>query len=465
MILTQYFLKCLAHASYLIVDERTRTAIVVDPQRDVDQYLKDAAAHGATIRHVFLTHFHADFLAGHLELRERTGARIHLGARARAEYDFTPAREGEPLTIGNVRLEFLETPGHTPEGVSIVVYDLRADAQRPRAVLTGDTLFIGDVGRPDLMASVGMTAPELAGMMYDSLREKLMKLPDETLVYPAHGAGSACGKSMSKETFSTLGEQKRFNYALQPMERDEFVKLVTADQPDAPAYFAYDAQLNRVERQTLDEMLAKTLTPLPLDEALHLLNGGAQLLDTRHADAFARGHMSGALNVGLGGTYASWAGTLLDKERPIVLMADGGSEHEAAMRLGRIGFDRIAGFVQGGMDALSGRPDLVERGTRLLPRELARLLESASPPLVVDVRTPGEWQAGHIEGALHVPLNRLRRELERVPADREVVTICKGGYRSSSAASILAASGHRGVRDVIGGMDAWSSESLTCSAS
>src|SRR5262245_32704311 len=304
MILQQYFLKCLAHASYLIVDERTKTAAVVDPQRDIDQYLEDARKHGATIRHVLLTHFHADFLAGHLELAERTGATIHLGPKARAEYPFSPVREGAALELGDVRLGFLETPGHTPEGVSILVYDTKRDAAKPHAVLTGDTLFIGDVGRPDLMASVGISAQELAGVLYDSLHGKLLKLPDATLVYPAHGAGSACGKNMSTDTVSTIGAQRKANYALQPMTREAFVRLVSSDQPEQPAYFGYDADLNKKQRETLGSVLERVLRPLALDEALRLVNQGAQLLDTRTADEFAAAHMRGALNVGLKGSYA-----------------------------------------------------------------------------------------------------------------------------------------------------------------
>ncbi|MDH3604784.1 MAG: MBL fold metallo-hydrolase, partial [Candidatus Tectomicrobia bacterium] len=241
MILKQYYLGCLAHASYVIADEETQTAVVVDPQRDIDQYLQDAEQWGVQIRHVFLTHFHADFLAGHLELRDRVGAHIYLGARAKAEYDFTPVKDGDVLEFGRLRLGVFETPGHTPEGISILVYDLEKDDHNPHAVLTGDTLFIGDVGRPDLLASIGVTADELAGMLYDSLHHKLLTLPDETLVYPAHGAGSMCGKNLSTETVSPLGNQRRYNYALQPMSEAEFKRLVTADQPEAPAYFVYDA--------------------------------------------------------------------------------------------------------------------------------------------------------------------------------------------------------------------------------
>jgi glyoxylase-like metal-dependent hydrolase (beta-lactamase superfamily II) len=259
MILKQYYLGCLAHASYLIADEATKTAVVVDPQRDIAQYLADATQQDLQIRYIFLTHFHADFLAGHLELRDRVGARICLGARAQADFAFIPFTDGERLEFGAVRLQILETPGHTPEAISILVYDLHKNAQAPAAVLTGDTLFIGDVGRPDVLASLGVTARALASMLYTSLHDKLLPLPDETLVYPAHGAGSMCGKHLSTDTVSTMGTQRRYNYALQPMSKEAFMALVTADQPEAPQYFAYDALLNRREHPTLEQTLARAL--------------------------------------------------------------------------------------------------------------------------------------------------------------------------------------------------------------
>ena len=314
MILKQYYLRCLAHASYLVADEASGIAAVVDPQRDVEQYIEDAHRTGCRITHVFLTHFHADFVAGHLELRDREGARIHLGARADAEYDFTPLADRDRVVFGQVRLEVLETPGHSPESISILVYDLESDQRCPHAVLSGDTLFIGDVGRPDLRASMGWSAEQLGGMLYDSLQNKLLGLPDETLVYPAHGAGSLCGKNISTDTVSTIGVQRRYNYALQPMSREEFVRVVTAEQPDPPAYFSYDAVLNTKERPTLEQALAQELRPLALSEALALTSEGAVVLDTRDPADFAGAHLAGSVNIGLGGSYATWAGTLLERE-------------------------------------------------------------------------------------------------------------------------------------------------------
>src|SRR6266508_4730956 len=297
MIFQQFYLNCLAQASYLIGDETTRTAAIVDPRRDVQLYLDEAQRHDLQIRHVFLTHFHADFIAGHLELRDRTGATIYLGAAAKAEYAFTPLKQGDRVEFGRVRLEALETPGHTAESISIVVYDLARSADEAHAVLTGDTLFIGDVGRPDLRVALGWSASDLGGLLYESLRTKLLTLPDSSLVYPAHGAGSLCGKAISKETVSTIGEQRRSNYALQPMTKQAFVDLVTADQPDAPPYFTYDAVLNSKERLTLAETLARELNPMTLDQVLALQEIGGQLLDTRDPAEFAAAHLTGSINI------------------------------------------------------------------------------------------------------------------------------------------------------------------------
>src|SRR6202046_1556516 len=329
MVLKQYYLGYLAHASYLLGDETSSTAIIVDPQRDIQQYLADAEKWGLQIRHVFLTHFHADFVAGHLELRDRCGAAIYLGSRAKAEYAFVPMADGDTLEFPGLRLQVLETPGHTIESISILVFDLKKDPAKPHAVLTGDTLFIGDVGRPDLGASLGWTANDLGAHLYESLRDKLLTLPDETLVYPAHGAGSLCGKQLSSDTVSSLGDQRRFNYALQPMSEEAFVRLVTADQPDAPPYFTYDAILNTRERATLDQNLEQNLHPIDLDEVLQMGDTGVQVLDVRDPGEYGKGHLAGSINIGLGGQYATWAGTVLDRTKPIVIIDEPGRELEA----------------------------------------------------------------------------------------------------------------------------------------
>ena len=460
MIFKQYYLNCLAHASYLIGDEATGSAVIVDPQRDVDQYIDECRSRDLQIKNVILTHCHADFVAGHLELRDRAGARICMGARAKAEFKFTALRDGDSIEMGEIRLQALETPGHTMESICILVFDRRRSADTPYAVLTGDTLFIGDVGRPDLMASVGHSAAELASRLYDSLRDKLLPLPDDTLVYPAHGAGSLCGRNLSKETVSTIGEQRRSNYALQPMTRDKFIALVTADQPDSPAYFGYDAVMNTKERPTLDETLARALRSLSLDEVLAAAAEGAQLLDTRDPADFARAHLAGSLNIGLGGQYATWAGTLLGHERPIILITEPGEEKEAAMRLGRIGFDHVAGYLQDGLAALESRRDLAEGWDRIVPSLLAEELAGENPPLVLDVRGPNEYGPKHLESALNIPLNHLLERLGELPRDRPVVVHCAGGYRSSIAASILQREGIANLRDLAGGIAAWEAANL-----
>jgi DMSO/TMAO reductase YedYZ molybdopterin-dependent catalytic subunit/glyoxylase-like metal-dependent hydrolase (beta-lactamase superfamily II)/rhodanese-related sulfurtransferase len=455
MILKQYYLGCLAHASYLVADEASGIAAVVDPQRDVDAYIEDAHRIACRIAHVFLTHFHADFVAGHLELRDRESARIYLGARADAEYDFTRLADGDGVALGHVRLEVLETPGHSPESVSILVYDLESDERRPHALLSGDTLFIGDVGRPDLRASMGWSADQLAGMLYDSLHSKLLRLPDETLVYPAHGAGSLCGKNLSTDTVSTIGVQRRYNYALQPMSREEFVRVVTAEQPEPPAYFSYDAVLNTKERPTLEQALAHELRPLSLGTALSLSSDRAVVLDTRDPADFAGAHLAGSVNIGLGGSYATWAGTILDRERPLVIVADPGRETEAAMRLGRIGFDNVAGFLDGGMQAVDARPDQIARTERVTAVTLAEQLAGADPPLVLDVRAEHEWRDSRLGGSLNIPLGQLLRRLAEVPDGRALVVHCQTGYRSSIAASLLQRERRQWVADLVGGISAW----------
>ncbi len=454
MILEQHYLSCLSQASYFVFDERTRIAAIVDPRRDIEIYLERAATLGARIEHVLLTHFHADFLAGHLELASRTGARVYLGARARADYPFLPLGEGAEIVFGGVRLRALETPGHTPESISILVYDLEQSADRPQAVLTGDTLFIGDVGRPDLMASVGITAEELAGMLYDSLHEKLLALPDETIVYPGHGAGSACGKNLSSETSCTIGRQRRTNYALQPMPRADFVSMLTAGQPAAPAYFQRAAELNKKQHPRLDESLAHALRPLSLDDLRAAVQAGAQVLDVRPKDAYAAAHLKGSTWVGLEGRFASWAGSILDLDRPVVLVTEPGTERETALQLMSVGIDQVSGYLQGGAEGFAGASDVVAMG-RTSVEDLARDRAAGRGGMVLDVRTRSEWSTSHVDGSRNVPVEELRsRFAELPPADRLVIH-CKSGYRSLVAASLLEQRGLPGLVDVAGGFDAW----------
>lgn len=322
-------------------------------------------------------------------------------------------------------------------------------------MLTGDTLFIGDVGRPDLMASVGMSANELAAMLYDSLHKKLLVLPDQTLVYPAHGAGSMCGKNLSTDKVSTIGTQRWYNYALQPMSQEEFINLVTMNQPEVPQYFGYDAMLNRQERPTLEQTLERGLKPLPLEDVIRLKDIGAQMVDVRDPADFAGGHLVDSLNIGLGGKFATWAGIILDQERPIVIVAEPGREKEAVMRLGRIGFDQVAGYLQDGMASLQSRLDLVRRTDRIAAATLGEQLTTSQPPQVLDVRTEQEWQENRIDDSLNIPLPHLVERLNEVPRNRTLVVNCASGYRSSIAASLLAKHGIATVMDLVGGYEAW----------
>ena len=450
----QYYLDCLSQASYLIADEETKVAAVVDPRRDIQTYLDDAAADGLQIRYVIETHFHADFLSGHLELAEATGAEIVFGAAAQAQFPIRRVSTGERIALGDpdsgVVLEFRETPGHTPESISVVVFE-RGDDEAPFGVLTGDTLFIGDVGRPDLLASVGVTADELATQLYASLHEQLLTLPDATKVFPAHGAGSACGKNLSTETVSTIGEQRATNYALQPMGVDEFVAAVTEGQPSAPGYFGFNAGLNKADRDLMDT------TPPPamsLDEVLAAQADGAVVVDTRDSADFAAGHLAGAINVGAEGRYAEYVGSVVAPGTPIVLVTEPGAEADGKLRLARIGFDEVLGALDGGVAPLADRPELARQASRLSVTTFDDRVASTDVQ-VVDVRNPGETALGTITDATLVPLAQLRDRAGELDLDRPIVVFCAGGYRSSVAASLLRSLGATDVSDILGGYGAW----------
>jgi glyoxylase-like metal-dependent hydrolase (beta-lactamase superfamily II) len=450
----QYYLGCLSHASYLIGDTTTGRAVAVDPQRDVEQYLADAAERSLRIERVIETHFHADFLSGHLELAER-GATISFGAAAegKVEYPVELLADGDVLSLGDVTLTVLATPGHTPESISIVVRE-RAGDEVPYAVLTGDTLFIGDVGRPDLLSSLGETADGLARQLYRSLRENLLVLPDATRVFPAHGAGSACGKQTSTETESTIGEQRLSNYALAPMTEDQFVDAVLQGQAAAPLYFAFNASRNRQERELLDE--EKAPPSLSFDEMVRLRGDGGVILDCRDDIDFAAGHVRGSVNVGLGGRFAEYAGEVVEAGTPIVLVTPTGQETEARVRLARIGFDSVAGALADPVRSLIDHPDLIDSSSRLTARELSRLLDLHLDDVqLVDVRGPGEVALGRIGGARSIPLAELVRRVDELDRERPVFTYCEGGYRSSIAASTLRAEGFADVSDLLGGYAGW----------
>jgi hydroxyacylglutathione hydrolase len=452
MIFHQYYLDCLSHASYLIGDETTGRAVVVDPQRDISGYLADAHDRGLAVELVLETHFHADFLSGHLELAAATGAEIGFSAVAEPEYDIRRLADGEHIVLGDVVLEVRHTPGHTPESMSIVVWE-HADDEVPYGVLTGDTLFIGDVGRPDLLASAGITGEQLATELYDSLHDRLLTLPDATQVFPAHGAGSACGKNLSTERSSTIGEQRRQNYALLAPDRESFIDLVTEGQPPAPGYFVHDATMNKKQHALLDEDVPPR--PMAWDEVQAAVARGGLLVDGRHPAEFARGHLRGAVNVGLEGRYAEFAGSVLPVDADIVLFVEPGAEREAKNRLGRIGFDRVLGHVDRPFEVLQDHPDQAEVASRLTPIEFEARRRELSDVTVVDVRNPGEHALGAVPGAVNIPVGQLPGRFDELDPMRPTVVYCAGGYRSSVAASLLRANGFADVSDIVGGYGAW----------
>ena len=453
MYFKQFYLGCLAHASYLIGSDGE--AAVVDPQRDVEQYVAEAEAQGLRIKYVVETHLHADFVSGHRELAERTGAEIVFGERAGAAFPHRAVKEGDELRVGRVTLRVMETPGHTPEGISILVRDDEAPGEPPK-VLTGDTLFVGDVGRPDLAGARGYTTQRMASMLYDSLHDKLLRLPDETEVYPAHGAGSMCGRNISKETSSTIGEQKKCNYALRPMPKDEFVRMMTADLPEQPAYFARDAEMNRAGAPALGELARpKSLSPAEVER---LSRCGHVLLDVRTAAEFGAGHVPGSINVGLGGQFASWAGSLITLGTPLVIIAASDEKvSEAVMRLARVGHEDVVGYLKGGVDAWREAGLKLSEVTQVSVAELKEMLDERPDLQVLDVRRPAEYASGHAPRAANVPLspNLPDDAVARLDPARPVAVICAGGYRSSAATSLLAARGFGELYNVAGGTGAW----------
>jgi hydroxyacylglutathione hydrolase len=451
MLFTQYYLDCLSQASYLIGDESTGQAVVVDPRRDVAEYLGDAAAKGLRIVGVINTHFHADFVSGHLELARETGAWIGFGEAASASFPIRPLADGERISLGEVTLEILATPGHTPESISVLVFE-RPDDDTAYGVLTGDALFIGDVGRPDLLASVGVTADELGRMLYDSVQHKLMSLPDEVRVFPAHGAGSACGKNLSTERQSTIGNQRAFNYACQPMSEEQFLAVVTEGQPSAPGYFVYNATLNKRDREVRDiDATVPALTDAEVEQALA---AGAALHDARDVQEFAAGHLRGSVNVPADGRMAETVGMVFTPDQQVVIIAPEGTEQEVATRFARIGFDNVLGYLPDPEAFFLSHQDQVERASRLPAPEAD---EAATRPdvQVVDIRNAGEVAAGMLPGARHIPLAELPARADELDAGRPVLLYCAGGWRSSVGASLLRAKGFSDVSDILGGYGAW----------
>lgn len=451
MFFQQYVLGCLSQLSYLVGDETTGRAVVVDPHRDVAVYLDDAADHGLRIERVIETHCHADFLSGHLELAA-AGAVICYGEGVRADFPAEYLTDGQCLDLGEVRLEIRATPGHTPESISVVVYAHPAD-RAPYGVLTGDALFIGDVGRPDLLSAAGLTPADMAAQLYRSLWGKLLTLPEGTRVFPAHGAGSACGKNLSTRNSSTIGEERRTNYALAFTTEEQFVAAVTEGQPVTPPYFSFDARRNLQARPLLDEH--DPPPELSLTELRAQQQRGTVVLDTREPGEFAAGHLRGSLNVGLAGRFAEWAGAIVRPDQPVVLVCPPGRALEAKVRLARIGFDQVNGCLRDPLRVLLHHPEEVDHSSRLSAAELVALRAEFADLVVVDVRNPGERERGVVPGSVHVPLARLTERLDELDPARPTVVHCASGYRSMIAASVLAAAGFRDVSDLLDGYEAW----------
>jgi hydroxyacylglutathione hydrolase len=444
----QFYLGCLAHASYYLGSENE--GVVIDPQRDVQQYLDEANANGQTIKYVIETHSHADFVSGHIELAGKTGAQIVYGARAETAFPTLKVSDGDQLNVGHIELKFLETPGHTPESITIIAKDTSVEA--PLKMFTGDTLFCGDVGRPDLIGSKGFTSAEMGGMLYDSLRTKILTYPDETEIYPAHGAGSLCGKSLSSETWSTLGAQKAANYALQPMDKEEFVKLVASDQPQVPAYFPKSAERNLAGPASFDDLPKPR--QLSSEEAASF---DGIVLDVRKAVEFGQAHVPNAINIGLSGKFATWAGTFIPVGTALAIAANTQEEvDEAFMRLARVGLETVSGFIL--MGEYTGTTRSIGQAS---VREVSQVVDEDKAIQFVDVRQPGEYAAGHAHCAVNVPLNSLDKNLEKLDPTKPTFVICQTGYRSSLATSILENAGFNSISNVAGGTSAWIECALT----
>jgi hydroxyacylglutathione hydrolase len=440
----QFYVGCLAHASYLIGDDGE--AVVVDPARDVQMYLDEAKAHGLRITWILETHLHADFVSGHRELAARTGATIGIGARAEAAYPHRALGQGDEVRVGGVVLRALETPGHTPESLSFLVFEHAGDEQ-PWGVLTGDTLFVGDVGRVDILSS-RLPVTDLAGMMYDSLHGKLLKLPDETRVYPAHGAGSLCGRNISKDTWSTIGRERTMNAALRPMSREAFVAEVTRDVPETPIYYLHSRDVNKAgPALDAERPMPPSLAPREFAAAA---TRGAVVVDTRPAAAFGAAHIAGALNVPLDGQYASWVGTLLRPDQPLLLVAEPERIEEAVMRLARVGYEQVVGVLAGDVERWRAEGLPVGTTAQVPVESLARGGRN-----VLDVRRAGEWESFHLAGATHIPLARLEEQLGELDRDADWAVVCASGYRSGIAGSVLQRAGFTHITNAVGGMDAY----------
>lgn len=450
MFFKQFFLGCLAHASYMIGSDGV--ACVVDPQRDVDQYIEEAQKEGLTIKYIIETHLHADFVSGHKELASRTGAQVVFGEKAGATCPHKAVKDGDEITLGKVKLSFLETPGHTPESICVLIRE--EGEEFPSKVLTGDTLFVGDVGRPDLAGKKGFTSEQMASALYDSLHGKLMKLDDAVEVYPAHGAGSLCGKNMSTERSSTIGQQRKFNYALKPMSKEQFIEMMCSDLPEAPDYFSAAVEKNKQGAAALEELPKPAAVP---PEGIRKAVGeGVLVLDVRPGNQFGEGHIAGSINLGLGGQFASWAGSLIPIGTKMILVADDDAAvDEAVMRLARAGHEGVVGYLDGGMAAWEKNGLPVVKTAQISADELNKRLSTQKDLQVLDVRRPAEYEGGHVPGAINIPLNELRKNLTKLDKSRPTAVICASGYRSSAATCILKDYGMTDVCNTAGGTNGY----------
>ena len=443
----QLYTNCLSEATYFISNDGE--AAVIDPLRDVDTYLKMAEENNVKIKYIFETHFHADFVSGHIELAKKTGAPIVYGPETKAGFAIHEAKDGEEFSIGGLKLKAIHTPGHTLESTSYLLHD---EEGKPYCVFTGDTLFVGDVGRPDLFSG-NLSKEELAGKMYDTLQTKIKTLPDHVIVYPAHGPGSACGKNLGKETFSTIGAQKETNYALKDMSKEDFIKEVTTGLNTPPAYFPVNARINQQGYESLDEVMEKSLTPLSVESFKEKVKGGTWILDTRPSTVFTEGFVPGSISIGLDGRYAEWAGILLPFDQPLVLVTEKGKEKESIIRMARVGFDKVEGYLDGGYEAWISAGEKQDMIIDIEPEELAMDIPHDNKLEVIDVRKPGEYEAGHIKGATNIPLDTMKDTLTLAQVDDEnnLYIHCAGGYRSVIAASLLKRQGFHNLRNVLGG--------------
>jgi hydroxyacylglutathione hydrolase len=447
MIVQQLYTNCLSEAAYFIASDGE--AAVVDPLRDIDEYLKLAEEHQVKIKYIFETHFHADFVSGHLDLAKATGATIVYGPLTNAAFNFHLAKDGEEFSIGHLKIKVLHTPGHTLESTCYLLLD---EEEKEYCVFTGDTLFVGDVGRPDLFSG-SLTKEDLAAMMYDSLNNKIKTLPDHVIVYPAHGPGSACGKNLGKETFSTIGTQKASNYALKEQTKEEFIKEVTTGLNTPPAYFPVNAQINSTGYESLDTVRSKSLTPLSADEFAQKVKDGAIILDTRASTIFTEGFVPESISIGLDGRFAEWAGSILPFDKELVLVTEPGKEEETVVRLARVGLDKVIGYLEGSFEAWQQAGKKIDLIIDVEPEELAMDIPFDNKLQVIDVRKPSEFEMGHIKGAENVPLNELADPLHMAQIDDEanLYVHCAGGYRSVIACSLMKREGFHNLRNVLGG--------------